>query len=323
MIGDCDGSSGAILRILMVRVGLLLIALVGVGPLVAQQPATPANAPTQRDAVLDAASAEIGRALFLRCLCANDALNYDAYGKLNSSVALKPIDWTLAGINVTKMTRIGANAIELDGVRVAIRFVSDRHEFERHPQKDVPVRVTIANTGDVAAFERALAAVFAIGIDRPLQKSMPEYWQHYLEPNRVWPQSSADILAGVTVYNVGPVPVPQQSGAQPNAGQANVPQAVGQVVTAPTATQKPVAEYTTYAGHDRIRGSVRVRLVVDSTGVPRRVSVAVPLGYGLDEKAVAAVRNLRFTPGMLNGQAVAVNYAFDVPFVMLPTPPGQ
>ncbi len=50
----------------------------------------------------------------------------------------------------------------------------------------------------------------------------------------------------------------------------------------------------------------QLRTVVDATGVPRQIAIARPIGFGLDEKAVEAVRNSHFTPAMLNGHAVPV-----------------
>ncbi len=86
------------------------------------------------DAELDMASQMVGRALFLRCLCAENNLTFDAQGRVNGSV--KKTGWTLSGMNVLKVSRKGANQIELDGVRVAVRYATDRHEFDRKPQND-------------------------------------------------------------------------------------------------------------------------------------------------------------------------------------------
>jgi TonB family protein len=49
-----------------------------------------------------------------------------------------------------------------------------------------------------------------------------------------------------------------------------------------------------------------LRTVVDATGVPREMAIARPIGFGLDEKAVDAIKNSRFRPATLNGQPVPV-----------------
>ena len=245
------------------------------------------------DAEVDLASGMIGKALFLRCFCAEDTLSFDEQGRVQGPI--KVVDWTLAGVNVLKVERKGAD-IELDGVRVAVRFATDRHEFDRHPQNDEKVRVTIADKGDVRVFERALRAVFATGIDRELQLSMPEVWRHYFDPGLAWPQ---DELTGQVIENI--------------------PVATATASVAVT-THKADAEYTVMARQDRVAGDVRLRFVVDSEGVPRRIVVAQPLGYGLDLAAAQALAKYRFTPAMVKGKAVASNVTVDQGFAVVAPP---
>jgi TonB family protein len=253
-----------------------------------------ALAQTPRDAVVDAAAQMVGRALFLRCFCAEDNLSFDASGHVVGLA--KAADWTLAGVNVQKVERKAPGEIEFDGVRVAMRFATDRREFDRHPQNDEKMKIVVADTGDPKAFERALKVVFATGIDRALQLSMPEFWQHYFDPGGAWPQDS---LTGQTV-EVLPTPTPTTSVA--------------------ALTHKSEAGYTSEAAHDHVAGQVRLRMVVDSEGVPRRIAVVQPLGYGLDEKAVEAAAKYRFTPAMDKGKPVNSAVSMDQEFVLVQAP---
>jgi len=264
----------------------------GIAP--AQQDATKTAAALTHDAEADEAAQMVGRALFLRCFCAEDNLSFDAQGHVAGQA--KTTDWTLAAVNVQKVERKGPGEIELDGVKVAIRFATDRREFDRHPQNDDKMRIVIADTGDAAAFERALKSVFATGIDRELQRAMPQYWQHYFEPGLAWPQ---DALTGQAINSI--------AAATPTASIAAV-------------THKSDAGYTPLAGRDRVGGTVRLRMVVDAEGMPRRIAVLQPLGYGLDERAVEALGKYRFTPAMVQGQPVASNVTIDEEFVVVQTP---
>ena len=264
-------------------------AVVALGLVLAAQQAVVAQ-----DAVVEAASQMVGRALYLRCFCSEDNLSFDAEGHVLGLA--KAADWTLAGVNVQKVERKGSGEIELDGVRVAVRFATDRREFDRHAQNDEKMKIVVADTGDAAAFERALKNVFAMGIDRQLQESMPEFWQHYFDPARVWPQ---DVLTGQTVESI-PAPTATASVA--------------------ALTHRSEASYTSEAAHDRVAGQVRLRIVVDAEGVPRRIAVLQPVGYGLDEKAVEAVGKWRFTPAMDKGKAVNSAVALDEDFVVVAAP---
>jgi len=273
---------------------LMLALAVAGGIAPAQQDATKTAAALTHDAEADEAAQMVGRALFLRCFCAEDNLSFDAQGHVAGQA--KTTDWTLAAVNVQKVERKGPGEIELDGVKVAIRFATDRREFDRHPQNDDKMRIVIADTGDAAAFERALKSVFATGIDRELQRAMPQYWQHYFEPGLAWPQ---DALTGQAINSI--------AAATPTASIAAV-------------THKSDAGYTPLAGRDRVGGTVRLRMVVDAEGMPRRIAVLQPLGYGLDERAVEALGKYRFTPAMVQGQPVASNVTIDEEFVVVQTP---
>jgi TonB family protein len=56
---------------------------------------------------------------------------------------------------------------------------------------------------------------------------------------------------------------------------------------------------------------------VDQNGVPLDIKVVRPLGLGLDEKAMEAVRHWKVRPGMKGGRPVAVQAQVEVTFRLL------
>jgi len=54
--------------------------------------------------------------------------------------------------------------------------------------------------------------------------------------------------------------------------------------------------------------------VVSADGKPQQIRVQRPLGMGLDEKAIEAVRQWRFEPAKKDGQAVPVMINVEVNF---------
>jgi TonB family protein len=82
----------------------------------------------------------------------------------------------------------------------------------------------------------------------------------------------------------------------------------------PKVDHRVEAKFGDPALRDRVQGSVELRLVVDASGVPRRVAIARPLGYGLDASAVEAVQKWRFAPGMRGGSPVATNVVVEQQF---------
>jgi TonB family protein len=207
-------------------------------------------------------------------------------------------DWTVAAVNVLKVER-KAGEIELDGVRVAIRYNVDNREFQRHPLNDEKMRVVVKDPGDVKSLEAAFAAMFSVGIDPGLQRGMPDYWRHYFDPSLAWPE---DELTGRTVY-------PLYAAADQ-----------GKDVTAPREQHEAEPKYAGFAVRDKVQGAVQLRLVVDANGVPQRIVVSRPLGYGLDASAVEAVRKWRFAPGMKEGSAVATGVVVEQQFSVVNPP---
>ncbi len=245
--------------------------------------------PPGRDEALEATEALVGRAIFIRHGYAGGELTYDVLGHVHGEP--KELDWTLAGADIDKVLRRSPAELELDGVRVAMRYNPDQHVFERHPQKDQKLKIVLAVNEGARGLQGALATIFAVGIDPGLQRAMPLYWRHYFSPGLAWP---SDPLTGKTIIGL----------TAPVAG-----------LEMPVIEKKAEPEFTTEARQDHLKGVVGLRLTVGPDGLPARIAIRQPLGYGLDANAVQAVAKYRFRPGMKDGQPVAVdmlvNQTFD------------
>jgi TonB family protein len=86
---------------------------------------------------------------------------------------------------------------------------------------------------------------------------------------------------------------------------------------APVAIQsKPAPVYTEEARRLHVEGDVVVQVVFSATGEIRIVGVVKGLGHGLDEAAVAATRQIRFTPAQRDGQFVDYPATIHVVFAL-------
>jgi protein TonB len=74
------------------------------------------------------------------------------------------------------------------------------------------------------------------------------------------------------------------------------------------------ASYTDLAREARLEGTVKLQATVLQDGTLNDIQVVQGLGMGLDEAAVAAVRQWRFRPAMRNGEPVATRLGFEVNF---------
>lgn len=88
-------------------------------------------------------------------------------------------------------------------------------------------------------------------------------------------------------------------------------------VSAPSVLHRVDPEYSEEARKAKFQGTVMLSVVVDERGVVRDVRVLRPLGLGLDQKAIEAVVQWKFRPGMKDGRAVAVQATIEVNFRLL------
>ncbi len=268
----------------------------------AQAPAqTAVKAVLPADPALDGASSLVGRALLLRGCYAGGEFSFDSLGHIKGDP--KVVDWTLAGAQIDKVVRHsgvpaaggGAGELELDGLRVALRYNPEQHVWERHPLKTQKLRIILAVNDEARGLQGALATMFSVGIDPALQRSMAPYWRHYFAPGLAWPN---DELTGQTI-----VPVNVTAG-----------------VELPVLEKKLEPDFTNEARDDHVKGVVQVRMIVGPDGVPRRIAIRQPLGYGLDARTAETVAKYRFRPGMKDGKPAAMEMSLNQTFDYYPPP---
>jgi TonB family protein len=88
-------------------------------------------------------------------------------------------------------------------------------------------------------------------------------------------------------------------------------------MTPPQPIFRPDAEYTDEARKAQLSGTVVVTLIVETDGTTSDVEVAKPLGDGLEQKAVEAVRQWKFKPATIAGKPVRARVNVEVAFRLL------
>jgi len=89
---------------------------------------------------------------------------------------------------------------------------------------------------------------------------------------------------------------------------------VGGGVTAPTILKKVDPQYSEEARKARYQGTVVLEAIVQKDGSVQIVRVVRSLGFGLDEKAIEALRQWKFSPAKKNGEPVPVALNIEVNF---------
>jgi TonB family protein len=97
-------------------------------------------------------------------------------------------------------------------------------------------------------------------------------------------------------------------GGVPNGGS---PQSVD---SRPVLLNQPRPFYSEQARQNKVQGVVRVRVLVDSTGVVKEVVVMRGLPDGLNEQAIRAAYQMRFRPAMKDGRSVSYWLSVEIEF---------
>lgn len=89
-------------------------------------------------------------------------------------------------------------------------------------------------------------------------------------------------------------------------------------VTAPRLVKEVKPKYTAAAREAGIQGTVLLDVVVQKDGTVGDVTITRSLDtvHGLDEQAVAAVKQWQFRPGRKDGEAVAVLVEIELTFTL-------
>ena len=104
------------------------------------------------------------------------------------------------------------------------------------------------------------------------------------------------------------------TGLGPEAAAGGGPYRPGSGVEPPRLLREVKAQYTEDARTRGITGDVVLEIVIRSDGTVGDVKILRGLGFGLDERAVTAVRNWKFSPARRLGTAVDVIVEVEVEF---------
>ena len=125
----------------------------------------------------------------------------------------------------------------------------------------------------------ALDNIFAQGLDERMMAAMPEFWRHYYEA-----------AAAKSDYRPKDPSILRQN-------------TVDQKAILLTKFEPDSNEYAQANG---VAGMALYHAVVGPDGKVQEIAVARPIGFGLDENAVAAIRKASFQPAIKDGKPVAV-----------------
>ncbi len=151
-------------------------------------------------------------------------------------------------------------------------------EAER-PADSASVTTTTSQAHADSVLREALDAIFASGLDERMMAAMPDFWKLYYQA-----------VAAKSDYRP----------ADPSILRQNT---VDQKARLLTSFEPDSNEFAQAAG---VAGMSLYHTVIGPDGKPGEIAVARPIGFGLDENAVAAIRKAKFAPAIKDGQPIPV-----------------
>ena len=92
---------------------------------------------------------------------------------------------------------------------------------------------------------------------------------------------------------------------------------VGPGIKPPTLVSKVEPQYSEEARAAKYMGTVVLQIVVDVDGKAKDIEVVNGLGLGLDEQAVAAIKQWKFNPAQRDGGPIPVLATIEVNFKLM------
>jgi len=176
-----------------------------------------------------------------------------------------------------------AELSEADQLKASIAAVP---EAER-PADPSRVTTTLSPAHATQVLREALDQIFAQGLDDRMMAAMPDFWRLYYEA-----------VAAKADYRP----------KDPSILRQNTVDQKALLLT------KITPDSNEFAQANGVAGMAQYHAVIGPDGKVGEVAVSRPIGFGLDENAVAAIRKASFQPAMKDGRPVSVMLNLNVPF---------
>lgn len=234
----------------------------------------------------------VGKVLTLRHFYEGKQLSFESDGVLNGHAKEGP--WTLDGQISVNEIRVDERWVRIKARRLYLVFDAKGKPYrdllgtKKHYREnlvDIDIMLTSANPTEQDV-SKVMNAVF-LGSGESMREVVPDFWQGYFDKLEGRPNSPVESTA---VFMAG-------RGISP-------PHVVHQVDP----------EFSEAARRANYHGTMAMAVVVDPSGSVKNIEITSPVGMGLDENGIDAVKRWKFKPGMKDGEPVAVKIAVEMEF---------
>jgi TonB family protein len=266
-----------------------------------------------------------GKTFVLRGFPVGDVLHYDSSGTSDSAASG---DWTTDGF-------IQVNDIHLSDDRLIIkaqRMVAarlDKGQFELRPLERAKGSITKKELAHVEIkadagmhnpsqeqVDATVSKIFLTAEDR-LENLVPDYWKACVGAGLKGTDKNCAFAPEMLA--IPGVASATQSSETVGASELGVTGGgplfhIGKGMAPPRLSYHREPEFSEAARVAKFQGTVLLQLVVNKEGATTNIHISRPLGYGLDAKAVEAVRSWTFSPAEKDGAPVNTQIAVEVSF---------
>ena len=251
-----------------------------------------------------------GSERMLRHFYAADALKFDESGSpLNTE---RMGSWTLFGAVVIDKLTLSSKKLELQGHRAIVTIDDSTRTMKRLNWKEkVWIQIPVASQADASGsqLQSALDKVF-VTPGEEMVRALPDYWQGYMA--RFYDKqlqdppcqdsnprgSQGDSVSNIPNASEGPSP------------KSSVGIAEGHLI------HRVEPYYSRVAKEAGVQGVIGLRALISKSGDVTQLCINQAIGGGMDDEAVNTARQWKYTPYLLNGQAVEIKTSISFKFHM-------
>ncbi len=224
-------------------------------------------------------------------------LRFNKDGKLIGTAT--PGYWTSEGMVKVSEINLSSGILQIKAKRllnVFDRSTGKFGNFDAHESVQLEVQLDGVPL-EVNPVRQSMLKVIATDLSE-LKAMTPDYWECWINGRAQRSDKGMWICSGIK--SLASSTDSAQAGQEVNRAGPNPARErvfkVGKGVEPPRAFSTPDPEYNRAAKAARLEGATVLWVVVDERGEVAQISVERPLGAGLDDRAVEAVRTWRFEP---------------------------
>lgn len=234
---------------------------------------------------------------FMRGFYLDDQLAYDAQGNVQGQPTAGP--WSLAAVQIDKVD-VRNDEFRLLGRHAVAVYDSKQKKFKYLILGGTKVEIVVRVPKDALSDSTVASLSDRIFLVQLSPQDVPEAWRGFF-------------MGKVTIGRKDVPPKTPIPGLESDGQPVFLPNP-SEGIAPPKAINQHDPTYAEVAREAKVQGTCVLNVVINKQGLPEQIEVAKPLGVGLDDASIKAVRDWRFQPAMMSGQPVAVLVSVEVDF---------